>query len=223
TCHECGAVFLDELGELDPFIQVKLLRVFQDRTFRRIGETKSRPFRGKIIAATNRDLAEAVRSGRFRQDLYYRLCSDIIVTPSLREQIADSPEQLQNLLRFIARRAVGESEADALASEVETWIAARLPRDYSWPGNVRELEQCVRNVMVRREYFPAPIAPGAVDDGFLDAVAKRTLDASELLRQYCLRVYEDAGTYIGAAQRLGLDRRTVKAYVEEAQGERDGG
>jgi transcriptional regulator of acetoin/glycerol metabolism len=220
TCHENGAVFLDEMGELDRFIQVKLLRVFQDRTFRRIGETKSRPFRGKIITATNRDLAKAVQAGQFREDLYYRLCSDTIVTPSLREQVAESPEQLRNLLRFIARRVVGEAEAETLAGEAETWIAANLPVDYPWPGNVRELEQCVRNVMVRNAYVPAPAARGGDGDGYIEAIRNCALTANRLIEGYCLRVYEETGSYSAAARRLGLDRRTVKSYVDSATASR---
>jgi transcriptional regulator with GAF, ATPase, and Fis domain len=216
TCENYGAVFLDEMGELDLFIQVKLLRVFQDRTFRRVGEVKGRPFQGKILAATNRDLAEAVRTGRFREDLYYRLCSDTIRTPSLREQVTGSPEQLRNLLRFIARRVVGDAEAEALAGETETWIAANLPADYPWPGNVRELEQCVRNVMIRKAYVPASAARGGDEDGYIEAVRNRTLTADQLIEEYCLRVYEETGSYSAAAKRLDLDRRTVKGHVDNA-------
>ena len=78
TCGPHGAVFLDEIGELDAAIQVKLLRVLQSRTFQRIGETKPRRFEGKVIAATNRDLDEEIGAGRFRSDLYYRLCADVV-------------------------------------------------------------------------------------------------------------------------------------------------
>ena len=77
-CKPLGTVFMDEIGELDPSIQAKMLRVVQSRTFARVGETQTRPFHGKLVAATNRDLAEDMRTGRFREDLYYRLCSDLI-------------------------------------------------------------------------------------------------------------------------------------------------
>lgn len=216
-CPACGAVFLDELGEMDPILQVKLLRLFQDRTFRRIGETKLRPFRGKIIAATNRNLGKAVRAGLFREDLYYRLCSDIIVTPALRVQVAGSPEQLQNLVRHIAQRVAGDEESEGLAVETEAWIAANLPADYAWPGNVRELEQCVRNVMVRNAYFPAPAALNDSDDRFVEAVRMGQFTADALLSEYCRRVYAETGSYAAAAQRLGVDRRTVKGYVDKAR------
>ena len=100
VCRPLGAVFLDEIGELEPGIQVKLLRVLQTRTFQRLGETTDRTFHGKLIAATNQDLASKIEDGSFREDFYYRLCSDIITTPSLREQLDDSPQDLGNLVHF---------------------------------------------------------------------------------------------------------------------------
>lgn len=90
-CPALGTVFLDEIGDLDPAIQVKLLRVLQTREFQSLGETKTQRFEGKIVAATHRDLGAEMRAGRFREDLYYRLCSDLIATPSLREQLKDAP------------------------------------------------------------------------------------------------------------------------------------
>ncbi len=113
------------------------------------------------MAATNRDLAAEMRAGRFREDLYYRLCSDLIATPSLREQLSDAPHDLEELVRFIARRIVGTEEAKAVTSEVLEWIENHLGRDYAWPGNFRELEQCVRNILVRKEYRPAARASAA--------------------------------------------------------------
>src|SRR5260370_42335966 len=102
TCPALGSVFLGELGDLDPTIQVKLLRVIETRTFYPVGGTASRQFQGKLIAATNRDLAADIRDGRFREDLYYRLCSDQIATPSLAEQIADSPHVLPEIILYMA-------------------------------------------------------------------------------------------------------------------------
>jgi len=213
-CPPYGSVFLDEIGDLDPFIQVKLLRVLQTRTFQRIGEGTDRHFGGKIIAATNRDPALEMQEGRFREDLYYRLCSDIIVTPSLREQLEGSPAQLRNLLRFIARRVAGDAEADALAAEVEAWILGHLAADYPWPGNVRELEQCVRNVMVRRSYQPPQTASRAPREALAEAVRAGNLTAESLQRHYVTMIYAETGSYQEAARRLDLDRRTVKGYVD---------
>ena len=160
---------LDEVGEIDASIQVKLLRVLQTREFQRIGETTPREFKGKLIAATNRDLAAEMRAGRFREDLYYRLCSDLVVTPALRDQLRDAPDELRNLVLFVSERVVGAGGAAELAGEVMECIDRDLGPDYPWPGNVRELEQCVRNVLVRKRYRP-PAAPAhAADDGLAAA------------------------------------------------------
>src|SRR5439155_14349722 len=94
VCPPFGTVFLDEIAETQAAIQVKLLRVVQTRTFQRVGETQDRPFRGKIVAATNRDLAAEMQAGRFRPDLYYRLCSNVIETPSLAAQLREAPDEL---------------------------------------------------------------------------------------------------------------------------------
>jgi transcriptional regulator with PAS, ATPase and Fis domain len=153
SCPATGSIFLDELGELDLAIQVRLLRVIETRRFSAVGDTAVREFPGKLIAATNRDLPAEIRAGRFREDLYYRLCADQIATPSLREQIDESPQVLHELLEFTVRRVVGADVEQTLA-DVEEWIRRKLPRDYPWPGNYRELEQCVRNIIIRRSYQP---------------------------------------------------------------------
>jgi transcriptional regulator with PAS, ATPase and Fis domain len=153
-CTPLGTIFLDEIGDLDASLQVKLLRVIQTRTFQSVGDTLDKHFPGKLIAATNRDLSSAMQEGHFREDFYYRLCSDRITTPALREQLAASPEVLHELLLFITQHVVG-AEAEAVAAEVKMWIVQHLGRDYPWPGNIRELEQCVRNVLIRQDYQPA--------------------------------------------------------------------
>jgi hypothetical protein len=215
VCPALGTVFLDEVGELDASIQVKLLRVLQARTFQRLGETQDRSFPGKIIAATNRDPAMELESGRMRRDFYYRLCSDNVATPPLREQLADCPDDLRTLVLFIGRRIVGE-EAESVTAEVVEWIERHLGRDYPWPGNIRELEQCVRNIVIRRRYDP-PVAPASDERGrFAAEVASGSLGAEDLLRRYCTLVYADSGSYEEAARRLGLDRRTVRARVDRA-------
>jgi transcriptional regulator with AAA-type ATPase domain len=211
VCPGLGTVFLDEIGDLDPSIQVKLLRVLQTREFQPLGETKSERFEGKIVAATHRDLGREMQEGRFREDLYYRLCSDLVSTPSLREQLEDRPEDLDELVRFLARRIVGPDEADDVTSEVIAWIEGTLGRDYPWPGNVRELEQCVRNVVVRKEYRPTP--RGREGSRGLVDLERSELTAEELVERYCFHVYERTGSYLETARRLGLDRRTVKTKI----------
>ncbi len=210
TCPEHGAVFLDEVGEVDAMLQVKLLRALHERTFQRLGDTASRRFRGKIIAATNRDLSQAIAQGGFREDFYYRLCADRIRTPSLREQLADRPQDLPALVRHIAGRVAGDGEAEGLAAETLAWIGRGLPAGYPWPGNVRELEQCVRNVLVRGSYSPeARPAIDATAD-LSRAVAAGELAADALLDRYCALVGARAGSWREAGRRLGIDWRTAK-------------
>ena len=214
VCSPLGSVFLDEIGDIDISIQVKLLRVIQTRTFQRIGETENRSFSGKLIAATNRDLGAEMDEGRFRNDLYYRLCSDIVTTPSLREQLTETPQELRVLTGFIARRIIGE-EAEQLADEVVAWIDKHLGPDYAWPGNVRELEQCVRNVLIRKSYVPRTAAPKDARTRLASEFCEGVLSADELLSRYCTVVYAQTDNYAEAARRLGLDRRTVKSHVDE--------
>jgi transcriptional regulator with PAS, ATPase and Fis domain len=218
VCPELGTVFLDEIGEVDAGIQVKLLRVLQSRLFSRLGDTGVRHFRGKIIAATNRNLAEEMRHGRFRQDFYYRLCSDVIEAPSLQARISDSPEELIHLVGHLAQRVTG-GDASELAAEVVEWIRRQLGPDYQWPGNIRELEQCVRNIVIRRDYSPArQTASASADacDQLWGDIAEERLTADELLRRYCTLVYATTGSYEATARKLQLDRRTVRAKVDAA-------
>lgn len=226
-CPPLGTVFLDEIGELDTAIQVKLLRVLQARTFQRLGDTADRSFAGKIVAATNRDLGREMLDGNFREDLYYRLCADMITTPSLAEQLADNPDDLQNLVLFLARQICAE-EAQPLADEVVRWIETHLGPDYAWPGNIRELEQCVRNILIRQEYHPVVNSgsngtvaltadqQAAVGEapGLAANIAEGNLTAEEMLQLYCTLIYAREGSYEATARRLKLDRRTVKSKVD---------
>jgi len=216
VCGPAGAVFLDEIGEIPTDIQVKLLRVLEARSFVPLGGSDARQFDGKIIAATNRDLATEMCEGRFREDLYYRLCADVIRTPSLAEQMAEAPGDLEHLVRFLAMRLLGETdEMEMFVAEAIDWIGLHLGRDYAWPGNVRELEQCVRNLLLRREYRPmVSTRPDDPEAALVAGLREGTLSAEELLSGYVTLVYARAGTYEGAARRLGLDRRTVKAKVD---------
>ena len=210
TCSAHGSVFLDEMGDLEPGIQVKLLRVIETRRFNPVGDTASLRFQGKLIAATNRDLAADIHSSRFREDLYYRLCSDQISTPSLAQQIADSPQVLRESIAYMARKIAG-AESEELASEAIAWVEQNLGAEYRWPGNYRELEQCVRNVLIRRNYRPARAESGDTGDELARELRAGRLTADQLLRRYCTYIYRQTGSYEETARRLQLDRRTVKA------------
>jgi sigma-54 specific flagellar transcriptional regulator A len=209
TCGRRGTIFLDEIGEVPPSVQVKLLHVLQSRRFQRLGETTPRPFEGKIIAATNRDLTAEMENGNFRRDFYYRLCSDIIVTPSLREQLNDEPQELHNLIYLLVNKLIGPEECYEVTQEVVEVVENDLGSDYPWHGNVRELEQCVRNIIVRKEYRPSKRQHG----GVLGVIEAGELTADELLSYYCTVLYKKTENYQEVARRLNLDRRTVKSKV----------
>lgn len=211
ACSSYGSVFLDEVGEIDPIIQVKLLRVLQERTFQRLGETKERVFKGKIMAATNRNLSEEINSRGFRKDFYYRLCSDMVTTPALFDQLQDDKNELYNLVLHITKRLIGGG-AEALAGQAVRWIEKNLGAAYPWPGNIRELEQCVRNIIIRNEYRP-PEPGNKATSSFQQEVADGKLTAEELLNRYCDLVYAQTKSYEETARRIGLDRRTVRKRV----------
>jgi transcriptional regulator with AAA-type ATPase domain len=215
SCSQYGTVFLDEIGELDLAIQVKLLRVIQNRQFQRTGETKTRRFDGKFIAATNRNLAEEIESGNFREDFYYRLCSDVIETPSLVEQLEDSADEFEFLTDFICHR-IAPAEAAGLKKDVLDW-RQRSGRNHHWPGNMRELEQCVRNVMIHNDYQPSLQQNHTGRDSFETLITDVSLTADGLLARYCQLAYQKHGTYEKAAAVIGLDRRTVRAKCAQLE------
>jgi transcriptional regulator with PAS, ATPase and Fis domain len=219
ACGEHGSILLDEIGELDATIQVKLLRVLQNRQFQRLGETRTRNFEGKLIAATNRNLQHEMEAGTFREDLYYRLCSDVIETPSLASQVQDNPEVIENIVAHIAGR-VAAVEQEALTHEVIQWLRRNLPKNYHWPGNIRELEQCVRNILIHGSYEPAG-SLSAPSQGhspeverLIASVQTLSLTADELLSEYCKIAYRQTKSFEKAAKLLQLDRRTVRAKVD---------
>jgi hypothetical protein len=212
---DLGAVLLDEIGELDLVTQVKLLRLLQSRQYQRVGETKVREFRGKIIAATNRDLRAEINKGMFREDLYYRLCSDVIETPSLSRQLSRSPNALDDLVMHLCQRLCPE-DYSSLIDEVLSWIDRHLPHNYSWPGNIRELEQCVRNVLIHGSYSPHQSYPSGDETslGLAHQIDKLELTAEELLARYCQIAYTKTRNFEKAAKLLQMDRRTVRAKID---------
>ena len=211
ACGPFGTVFLDEVGDVDPLIQVKMLRVLQTRGFQRLGDTETLKFEGKIMAATNKKLAEEMAEGHFREDFYYRLCADQVHTPGLKEILSENKEELEFLVGYIAHKVAGEQEAGALTDEVCVWIKRELGTEYSWPGNFRELEQCVRNILVHREYYPHMVQQ--CSPSLIDGVQGNRLSAAELMHAYTAQVYEEMGDYVKTAERLRVDPRTVKKHL----------
>jgi DNA-binding NtrC family response regulator len=221
-----GAIFLDEIGETSTPTQIKLLRVLQERTFSPVGMHETVRFEGRVIAATHRALGRRSRRRQagFRDDFYYRLSSDVVELPSLRQRLAEDPGELDLLLSVIVRRIVGADQLPVV-DEARTVIEKTLDRAYAWPGNVRELEQCVRRVLLRGSYegeVTVARAGGKTSEArsrhgqLLDLTDGGTLDASALLARYCAALHLELGTYEQVARRTGLDRRTVKKYIERA-------
>jgi DNA-binding NtrC family response regulator len=214
-CDAHGALFLDEIGEVSAPVQIKLLRVLQDRVFTPLGSHEPRRFAGRVIAATNRPWTTLRAEGRFRDDFYYRLCSDVIRVPTLRERIADSPRELEDLVQVTVTRIAGEQQTD-LASIAMEAIRMDLPRDYAWPGNVRELEQAVRRILLTGRYAnDLGTATVNREQQFSDLARTGQLSAKDLLGRYCAMLYRQLGTYAEVAARTGLDRRTARKYITD--------
>lgn len=213
-CSPAGAIFLDEIGEVGIPVQVKLLQVLQDRLFSPVGSHRKERFEGRVIAATNRPIDELRAKKLFRDDFYYRLCSDIIHMPPLFQRIRENPDELADLLNHTVARITGTESADLVADILKV-IRQQVPKDYSWPGNVRELEQCVRRVLLKRQY-EGDTLPAAIggEESLHRILLNGNFTAQQLLSTYCSLLYKQLGTYESVAKRTGLDRRTVKKYIE---------
>jgi len=201
-CSPYGAIFLDEIGDVSVPAQIKLLQVLQERTFSPVGGHEKLRFRGRVIAATNKPLEHLRAAGQFRDDFFYRLCSDVIVVPPLRQRIAEEPGELDDLVALITTRLAGQSLPVKLG----------LPAGYAWPGNVRELEQAVRRVLLTREYAGDQRPP---EPDWLGKLQAGKLDADAVLAGYCHMLHGRHGTMEEVARRTNLDRRTVKAYLQK--------
>jgi transcriptional regulator with AAA-type ATPase domain len=208
-------IFLDEIGELDGEVQVKLLRVLQSRTFHRLGDSEPRKFGGKVIAATHRNLSRALREGSFREDLYYRLCSDVIKTPSLYEQLLGEADELHHLVAVLIQRSLGTCDPTTL-DEIMGGIERSVGFDYEWPGNMRELEQCVRSLLIHGRYLPPrQPEPRAGLEPLFQQMRTARADLEEVVSEYSRWVYAREGSYARAGRVLGVDRRTVAKHVGE--------
>ena len=215
-CGRHGSIFLDEIGDISQSVQIKLLKVLEERVFTPVGSHKQQDFHGRVIAATHRSLDVLRKHGSFRDDFYYRLCSDCIEVPSLRQRVQESDKELDILINHVVQWIIGQENSN-LCSTVREVIDRRLGKDYLWPGNVRELAQCVRRVIIRKDYqAQSPSCTGGADM-LLDQIRSGTIRADDLLSSYCTMLYQQFNTYEEVARRTGLDRRTVKRYVNLLQ------
>jgi len=223
-CTPYGSIFLDEVGDISVPIQVKLLQVLEDRTFMPVGSHRQLRFSGRVIAATNRPLDEHRRKGQFREDLFYRLCSDVIVVPPLRQRLREEPKELDRMIAHVVGRLIGE-DSEELIQMVREVIGSELGLGYPWPGNVRELEQAVRRILLTKRIGPDSgknISRDCVPCLFCQT-ENGAMSARELLEKYCLLLYERFGNYEEVSRRTQLDRRTVKKYILQGQKVRQDG
>ena len=206
TAHT-GTVFLDEVGEMTPALQVKLLRVLQEGEVRPVGSSRPNKVDVRIVAATNVDVEKAVGDGKFRQDLYYRLGVVVINLPPLRERREDIP--------LLVERFVGAASSKAGKHVLLSDAALDALSSYHWPGNVRELENMIERLVVfsrttniQLSDLPPTVTPRA------PALEKRLFDdlptLEEIERRYLVHVLEQVGgNRTRAAEVMGIDRRTL--------------
>ncbi|MFQ5752463.1 MAG: sigma-54 interaction domain-containing protein [bacterium] len=208
---EGGTVFLDEIATLSPEIQINLLRVLQEKTIERVGDTKSTHVDVRIISATNHSLPDLIRQGVFRKDLYYRIKVIQINLPPLRKRKSDLPILIEH---FIARYNHQHS-CNILGV---TKDAMRLLKNYSWPGNVRELENAIEHAVVisKTNMIEASSLPGEIRDSHKSLLGVSP-GQSVLTDEVKIRkvLSETAGNVTMAAKRLGIHRTTLWRKMRE--------
>ncbi|MCE5203134.1 MAG: sigma-54 dependent transcriptional regulator [Coriobacteriales bacterium] len=208
-----GTIFLDEIGDISPAVQVKLLRVLQERVFERLGGTRSIEIDVRVIAATNRDLQQLIVDGTFREDLYYRLNVVPVTLPPLRQRKSDIPLLVAH---FLEKYKAGNKHF--------TPEAMRMLMEYQWPGNVRELENTVERIIIlsRGDEVDVDDLPAEVRAGVaLSAASDRKvvlpeggLDLEEVELDLIRQALERAGGSIPkAAKLLGLTAKTLEARM----------
>jgi two-component system, NtrC family, response regulator HydG len=214
-----GTVFLDEIGEMPMEMQVKLLRVLQERRVRPVGGDEEVPFDARVVTATNRDLDTEVAEKRFRQDLYYRVNVVAIHVPPLRERGGDILQLAQYFLTRIAART--RKAVQSISAPV-----ARIFMDYDWPGNVRELENCMERAIalcrldeVTLEDLPIRIKEHRSSKIVITAESVGELiTLDEIERRYVRQVLGVVGgNKTQAARILGIDRRSLYRRLEDGK------
>ena len=221
---EKGTVFLDEIGEMSPMVQVKVLRVLQERKFRRLGGTEETDADIRIIAATNRDLSKLVAEGKFREDLFYRINVIPVHLPPLRERVEDVPLLAEHFLAKYAAQM--RRKISGLSPE-----AMRRLQEYSWPGNIRELENAIERAvaletgqLIEVTSLPEHVQNGVLRTGGGDGNNGVVLDSGfhleqhveEIEREYISEALRRAGGVKSrAAELLGMSFRSFRYYMKK--------
>ena len=211
---ERGTIFLDEIGELSPALQVKLLRVLQERTFERLGSNQTRRMEARVICATHRNLWELVKSGAFRADLYYRLNTVEIQLPPLRERRDDIIPLALSFLRFYATKH--SRPARRLAP-----LTMSILQEYDWPGNVRELQNVIERAVVvsddaevRYEHLPVQFSVSVEDEA--DTAASFDGEVRNFKRRLIQRtLIENGNNKLQTARSLKIARSSLHRLIDE--------
>jgi formate hydrogenlyase transcriptional activator len=209
-----GTLFLDEVGEIHPELQPKLLRVLQEQEFERLGGTKTIRVQVRLVAASNRDLARMVKDGQFRSDLFYRLNVFPIVLPPLRERRGDIPRLVRHFTQKFARR-MGRSIETIPADAMDTLV------QYSWPGNIRELENVIERAVILSPGTELQIPIGDLKPVTLPTQneAHSPVSLADAERRHILGALREAdwvlGGANGAASRLGMKRTTLQSKMKK--------
>ena len=210
-----GTLFLDEVGELPPLAQAKLLRVLQEKEFFRVGGTKLLPMKCRIICATNRNLEEMVEKKEFREDLFYRINVVHLKIPPLRERKEDIPLLVNHFLRKYAQQ--NEKEIYAIDDS-----ALDVLMEYDWPGNVRELENAIERAVVmcqegviKKEHLPPRIFKNSKKESDLSIDDLGTTNLLELEKKLILKVLEEENwNQTKTAERLGISRKQLRTKMK---------
>ncbi len=215
---DCGTIFLDEIGELSQSTQAKLLRVLQEREFEPLGSTKTVKVDIRIITATNRNLAEDVKKGEFREDLFYRLNVVPIELPGLRERKEDIPLLIEHFLKIYNDKN-GRNVLGFHPRAIDAMMR------YSWPGNIRELENVVERavILTRDEYVTFSELPEPIREATGDPQSEKVFDGirpgmtiREMERELIIRTLEENdGNRTHSSRILGITRRTLQHKLKE--------
>ncbi len=208
-----GTIFLDEIGDVDLQIQPKLLKVLEDKRFRRLGDVRDRQVDVRLIAATHQDLGQLVRQKKFRDDLYFRVSTIPLAFPPLRERVEDIPTVAQYLLEKVAAD-LGRGEVTLEPDSIKTL------QSYSWPGNIRELRNVIERAVLLSEQRSISIKDLHFDghSGNRSTYLDSSLTLSELEKQHIERVLqEERGRVEKAARRLGIPRSSLYQKLKKYQ------
>jgi len=213
-----GTIFLDEIGDISQPMQVKLLRVLQNGTFHRVGGEETVRVDVRVISATNKDLQKEIAAGRFREDLFYRLCVVPVSLPPLRQRLADIPLLARHFISQIAKEEK-RPELQLAPETMEVFLT------YAWPGNIRELQNVIRYLMVRcredvarPEHLPENLVASSGKIGSSPRVTggRRRKLGAEAVRQ---ALAETGGNRLQAAKLLGVGRATLYRFLNRHPGE----